>query len=202
MDERLMQEARLIQVAPAAASSTSRAEAPPVRKETGLDVVNHTRRALPDLTLEYADLVTDIIAMIEFWVQGSHGTFWAVLSVILLTMAAQLLLTFLQYKKDAKKKLVFEMIVTLVFLRPFVNAYRADLQRTKPDSQTVDDRSMLVFSRALTAVFETMPQVFIQWPVVMPLLASITGRPPSYLVKPLSLHREALAFIKGQEGKG
>ena len=74
--------------------------------------------------LSILDAGTDLYIISKYYSEGLSGQADALLAMITINMIIQLVLVHVQYKKKSLSARLKEMIITLLFLRPAVDAFR------------------------------------------------------------------------------
>ena len=74
--------------------------------------------------LSTVDAATDIFVISTYYNDGLHGKANAMLAMITSNMVGQLLIVLAQYKKKSWQVKAKEMLISLFFLRPAVDAFR------------------------------------------------------------------------------
>ena len=88
--------------------------------------------------LSMLDAVTDIFVISKYYnTEGLNGQANAMLAMVAINMAIQILLMLAQYRKKSWHVKVKEALICMLFLRPAVDAHRVSTNH-KDDESTVD----------------------------------------------------------------
>ena len=107
--------------------------------------------------LSIVDAATDIFVISTYYNDGLHGKANAMLAMITINMAIQLLLVLAQYKKKSWQVKAKEMLISLFFLRPAVDAFRVSTNH-KDEETAIDPLTEMISNKVSVA---TMRLVYI-----------------------------------------
>ena len=96
--------------------------------------------------LSSVDAATDIYVVGTYYSEGLHGQANAMLGMISTNLVIQLLIVFAQYQKKRWTVKLKEALITLLFLRPTVDAYRVGTN-VEDEEATVDTLSEMFFNK-------------------------------------------------------
>jgi len=85
----------------------------------------------------------------------------ALLAMVLLNLFIQTLIVYGTNKKTSGKKVLKEVMITLFFLRPAVNAYRVCTNHTDGDS-TVESLDFMILNKCTELATEAIPGCVLQ----------------------------------------
>ena len=109
--------------------------------------------------LSTVDAATDIFVISTYYNDGLQGKANAMLAMITSNMAIQLLLVLAQYKKKSWRVKATEMLVTLFFLRPAVDAFRVSTNHENaeaafdPLSEMVNNKVSVAAGRFVNIIY-------------------------------------------------
>ena len=109
--------------------------------------------------LSTVDAATDIFVISTYYKDGLHGKANAMLAMITINMVVQLLLVLVQYKKKSWRVKDKEMLISLFFLRPAVDAFRVSTNH-KDKEANVDPLMELVCNKVSVAARSLMNNIF------------------------------------------
>ena len=109
--------------------------------------------------LSTVDAATDIFVISTYYKDGLHGKANAMLAMITINMVVQLLLVLVQYKKKSWRVKVKEMLISIFFLRPAVDAFRVSTNH-KDKEANVDPLMELVCNKVSVAARSLMNNIF------------------------------------------
>ena len=96
--------------------------------------------------LSTVDAATDIFVISTYYKDGLHGKANAMLAMITINMVLQLLLVLAQYKKKSWQVKATEMLVSLFFLRPAVDAFRVSTNH-EDEEATIDPLTEMMVNK-------------------------------------------------------
>jgi len=111
--------------------------------------------------LSTMDATTDIYTLYTYWSSGLKGQAMVLLAMILASLGVQILLVVGQYKSKSWKRKLWEIVITLTFLRPIVDAYRVSTNH-KDDEATVDVLAELCCNKIVEMGTESIPGCVLQ----------------------------------------
>ena len=111
--------------------------------------------------LSTIDATTDIYTLYTYWTAGLKGQAMVLLAMILASLGVQILLVVGQYKSKSWKRKLWEIVITLTFLRPIVDAYRVSTNH-KDDEATVDVLAELCCNKIVEMGTESIPGCVLQ----------------------------------------
>ena len=119
------------------------------------------------ITLTTVDTVTDVYMIYLYKVNGLHSNANTMIAMIATNVVIQLLLALLVvYKKKGWKTKLKEVLITILFLRPFVDAWRVNQKRN--DAETiVDSRTESVYNKISELATESIPGCVLQCYVLL-----------------------------------
>ena len=109
--------------------------------------------------LSTVDAATDIFVISTYYNDGLHGKANAMLAMITINMVVQLLLVLAQYKKKSWRVKATEMLVTLFFLRPAVDAFRVSTNH-KDEEAVIDPLVEMIFNKVRVAARSRMNIIY------------------------------------------
>jgi len=119
------------------------------------------------LTLTTVDTVTDVYMIYLYKVNGFHSNANTMIGMIATNVVIQLLLALLVvYKKKGWKTKLKEVLITILFLRPFVDAWRVNQKRNDAET-TVDSRIESIYNKIIELVTESIPGCVLQCYVLL-----------------------------------
>jgi len=111
--------------------------------------------------LSTIDATTDIYTLYTYWTAGLKGQAMVLLAMIATNLGIQILVILAQYKNKSWKRKFWEIIITLTFLRPIVDAYRVSTNH-EDEEATVDQLSELCFNKTVEMGTESIPGCVLQ----------------------------------------
>ena len=97
--------------------------------------------------LSMLDAATDIFVISKYYnTEGLRGQANAMLAMIATNMVGQIIILLAQYKKKSWKVKAKEILISLFFLRPAVDAYRVSTNYEDSES-TVDPLAEMIFNK-------------------------------------------------------
>ena len=109
--------------------------------------------------LSTVDAATDIFVISTYYNDGLHGKANAMLAMITSNMVIQLLLVLAQYKKKSWRVKATEMLISLFFLRPAVDAFRVSTNH-KDEELNLDTLSEMIFNKVSVAARSLMNNIY------------------------------------------
>ena len=129
--------------------------------------------------LSIADMVTDIVMIIQY-IQASNWGFARTMIIMLsLNLFTQLCLSVLQNLKAGRKEVLLELLFTITCIAPGVHAYRVASGQEKRGGHVIDARMLLISSKCLELVFESIPGLLLQLFAFLTLPTSSSFAPVS-----------------------
>jgi len=129
------------------------------------------------LTLTTVDTVTDVYMIYLYKVNGFHSNANTMIAMIATNVVIQLLLALLVvYKKKGWKTKLKEVLITILFLRPFVDAWRVNQKRNDAETM-VESRTESMYNKMSELATESIPGCVLQCYVLLlnPSLGSGSG---------------------------
>jgi len=111
--------------------------------------------------LSTMDATTDIYTLHTYWTSGLKGQAMVLLAMILANLGVQILVILVQYKSKSWKRKLWEIVITLTFLRPAVDAYRVSTNH-EDEEVTVDQLAELCFNKSTEMGTESIPGCVLQ----------------------------------------
>ena len=111
--------------------------------------------------LSTMDATTDLYTLYTYWHSGFKGQAMVLLAMILANLCFQILIILAQYKRKGWKRKLWEIVITLTFLRPVVDAYRISTNH-EDDELMVDQLSELSFNKMGEMGTESIPGCVLQ----------------------------------------
>ena len=105
--------------------------------------------------LSTVDAATDIFVISTYYNDGLQGKANAMLAMITINMVVQLLLVLAQYKKKSWRVKAKEMLISLFFLRPAVDAFRVSTNH-KDEEANFDPLLEMIFNKVSVAARSRM----------------------------------------------
>jgi len=118
------------------------------------------------LTLTTIDTVTDIYMIHLYKVNGLHGNANTMIAMIATNVVIQLLTIPAQYKKKGWRTLLKEGLITVLFLRPFVDAWRVNRKHDDVEN-TLDCKTQTVVNKGIELATESIPGCVLQCYVLL-----------------------------------
>ena len=112
--------------------------------------------------LSITDMFTDATMIVNYFEDQNIGFAKAMIIMLSLNMLIQLLGAFFQSRKRGTAFVLLEMIYIITCVAPGVHAFRVASSQEKLGSETVDGRTMLLWSKIIEIVFEAVPGLIIQ----------------------------------------
>ena len=112
--------------------------------------------------LTYMDVSSDLYMMRKYFLEGRMGTFYACLAIMIVHTFVQLILCFVQNRRN-KKYMAKEMALILIFVKPIVDLMRLIRNDPKQPHQMLDGLNEMMASKQIEAVFEAFPQTLVQY---------------------------------------
>jgi len=122
------------------------------------------------ITLTTVDTLTDVYTIYLYKVNGLDSDANALITMIATNTIVQLLTVLAQNKKKGWKTLLKEWLITLLFLRPFVDAWRVHnikKQQHKHSETTSDPLSEMISNKATELATESIPGCVLQCYVLL-----------------------------------
>jgi hypothetical protein len=121
------------------------------------------------ITLTTVDTVTDLFMIYLYKVNGLDSDANALITMIATNTIVQLLTVLAQNKKKGWKTLLKEWLITLLFLRPFVDAWRVhNIKKQHKHSETTSDPlSFMISNKATELATESIPGCVLQCYVLL-----------------------------------
>ena len=111
--------------------------------------------------LSTMDAITDIYTLYTYWTSGLKGQAIVLLAMIFTNLGVQILVILGQYKRKSWKRKLWEIVITLTFLRPVVDAYRVSTNHEDDDAM-VDQLTELSFNKMGEMGTESIPGCVLQ----------------------------------------
>jgi len=111
--------------------------------------------------LSTMDATTDLYTLYTYWNSGLKGQAMVLLAMIVTNLCFQILLILAQYKSKSWKRKLYEIVITLTFLRPAVDAYRVSTNH-EDDELLVDQLTELCFNKSIEMGTESIPGCVLQ----------------------------------------
>jgi len=117
------------------------------------------------ITLTTVDTMTDLYMIYLYKMNGLHGNSNAMIAMITINVALQIILVNGIKKMNVKKRLI-ENLITILLLRPFVDAWRV---HTKNDDggKDVDAMQFMLLTKAIELATESIPGCVLQCYVLL-----------------------------------
>ena len=113
------------------------------------------------ITLSTADIVSDIYMIRLYFSQGLNVNAFSMLAMISTNALVQLLTMLAQYKKKSWATKLKEGLITVLFLRPFVDCYRVHVGHVD-EEDTFSALSMMYFNKGIEVATEGIPGCVLQ----------------------------------------
>jgi hypothetical protein len=107
------------------------------------------------------DATTDLYTLYTYWNSGLKGQAMVLLAMIVTNLCFQILIILGQYKSKSWKRKLYEIVITLTFLRPAVDAYRVSTNH-EDDELLVDQLTELCFNKSIEMGTESIPGCVLQ----------------------------------------
>ena len=118
------------------------------------------------ITLTTVDTMTDIFMIYLYKENGLHSNANTMIAMISLNTFIQLLIVLAVYKKKGWRALLKEWLITVIFLRPFVDAWR--VHNKHKDSETmIDPLAEMVMNKGIELATESIPGCVLQCYVLL-----------------------------------
>jgi len=111
--------------------------------------------------LSLLDAGTDMYVLISYYSAGLNTQANILLAMILANMAAQVLLVLAIYAKKSWQRKLYEVMITITFLRPAVDAYRVSTNKID-DELTVNPLSEMMYNKSAELGCESIPGCILQ----------------------------------------
>jgi len=111
--------------------------------------------------LSTMDATTDLYTLYTYWNSGLKGQAMVLLAMIVTNLCFQILIILGQYKSKSWKRKLYEIVITLTFLRPAVDAYRVSTNH-EDDELLVDQLTELCFNKSIEMGTESIPGCVLQ----------------------------------------
>jgi len=119
------------------------------------------------LTLTTVDTVTDVYMIYLYKVNGLHSNANTMIAMIATNVVIQLgLVLLVLYKKKGWKTKLKEVLITILFLRPFVDAWRVNQKRNDAETM-VESRTESMYNKIIELVTESIPGCVLQCYVLL-----------------------------------
>jgi len=128
------------------------------------------------ITLTTVDTMTDVFMIYLYKKNGLHSSANAMIAMIASNMFIQLVVVLAQNKKKGWKTLLKEWLITLLFMRPFVDAWR--VHKKHEDSETIiNPLAEMLANKGIELATESIPGCVLQCYVLLlnPSLGSNSG---------------------------
>ena len=122
------------------------------------------------ITLTTVDTMTDVYMIYLYKVNGLDSDANALITMIATNTIVQLLTVLAQNKKKSWKTLLKEWLITLLFLRPFVDAWRVHNIKKQQHTHrhtTSDPLSEMISNKATELATESIPGCVLQCYVLL-----------------------------------
>jgi len=111
--------------------------------------------------LSTMDATTDLYTLYTYWNSGLKVQAMVLLAMIVTNLAIQILVIFGQYQSKSWKRKLWEIVITLTFLRPAVDAYRVSTNH-EDDDATIDQLAELCLNKGTEMGTESIPGCVLQ----------------------------------------
>jgi len=118
------------------------------------------------ITLTTVDTVTDVYMIYLYKVNGLHFNANTMIAMISISVVIQLLTIPAQYKKKSWAKKLKEGLITLLFLSPFVDAWRVHNKHDDVD-HTIDSKTQTIVNKGIELATESIPGCVFQCYVLL-----------------------------------
>ena len=118
------------------------------------------------ITLTTVDTVTDIFMIILYKDHGLHSNANTMIAMLSVNTILQLLCALIQYKKKGWRTLLKEGILTILFLRPFVDAWRVHTKHEDSDTE-LDTLQVMLIMKGIEMATESIPGCVLQCYVLL-----------------------------------
>ncbi|GMI08704.1 hypothetical protein TrVE_jg9294 [Triparma verrucosa] len=119
-------------------------------------------RLIFDVLLSTFDVLTDIYMLYSYYRAGESGFAVATLASLFSNIGVQLLLVFVQTRKQPKGRMFREMLYVLTFLKPGVDVYRVMLGVEKEVLSFADPKVEMFMAKGIELFAEAIPGAIIQ----------------------------------------
>jgi hypothetical protein len=113
-------------------------------------------------TLSLLDTFFDIYMVIKFGNEGEWGYALFILATVLMNLLAQMFIVYIQNSKMGTKRLVREAVITVLALKPAVDAFRVANGEEKHPNMLFDSEVELGLVRVIEVVCESIPSSILQ----------------------------------------
>ena len=111
--------------------------------------------------LSTMDATTDLYTLYTYWHSGFKGQAMVLLVMILANLGVQTLMILAQYRGKGWKRKLWEIVITLTFLRPAVDAYRVSTNHEDDDAM-VSQLTELCCNKTAEMGTESIPGCVLQ----------------------------------------
>ena len=108
------------------------------------------------------DLVTDVVAIYEFHMEGKYWYALACIIFLLVSIAVQLSIVITQHGKRGRKVLAWEIFIVVLFIKPGVDAYRAANGNVQIEGTMMDPQFELIIGKTGEIFAESIPCAVLQ----------------------------------------
>ncbi|GMI40699.1 hypothetical protein TrCOL_g5094 [Triparma columacea] len=116
--------------------------------------------------LSLCDMITDVFMVVEYFVRKEDKYAWAILGCIIFNLTSQSILTFLQHRKNNRRRQLKEQVYVWTLMKPGVNAWRV-ASRSQKEKGAVVSAIELAMCKGLELVVESIPGTLIQLMAIM-----------------------------------
>ena len=109
--------------------------------------------------LSTVDAATDIFVISTYYNDGLHGKANAMLVMITSNMVIQLLFVLAQYKKKSWRVKAKEMLISLFFLRPAVDAFRVSTNH-EDEETAIDPLTEMICNKVRVATMRLVINIY------------------------------------------
>jgi len=113
------------------------------------------------ITLTTVDTITDVYMIYLYKVNGLHSNANTMIAMISINVVIQLLTIPAQYKKKSWTTKLKEGLITVLFLRPFVDAWRVHNQHDDVEN-TLDCKAETIVNKGIELATESIPGCVLQ----------------------------------------
>jgi len=118
------------------------------------------------ITLTTVDTITDVYMIYLYKVNGLHSNANTMIAMISFNTVFQLILVLVTYRKKGWRTVLKEGLVTLLFMRPFVDAWR--VHNKHDDSETnLDPLHTMLMNKGIELASESIPGCVLQCYVLL-----------------------------------
>jgi len=118
------------------------------------------------ITLTTVDTMTDVYMIYLYKENGLHSNANTMIAMISTNVAIQLLTVLAVNKKKGWRKVLKEGLITLLFIRPFVDAWRVH-NKHKDSETTTDPLTEMVMNKGIELATESIPGCVLQCYVLL-----------------------------------